>query len=120
MFDITTPNSRFWSGDKTRMLLELREAKVSVASIARYLGVTVDSVNGRLRTLGASRRPQFNWKMSPEADARLAAYYQKPKSERGPLKVELRSWPESPTSDAVYVRASQLKLTKNTTVAVGE
>lgn len=105
------PNSRFWSGDKTRMLLELREAKVSVTSIARYLDVTVDSVNGRLRTIGASRRPQFNWKMSPEADARLMAYYQKPKFERGSLKVELRSWPESPTPAAAYQRASRRGLT---------
>lgn len=105
---------RFWSDEKTRKLLELRKAKVPVTIIAKQLGVTVDAVNGRMRTLGTLRRPQFRW--TPEADARLAAYYQRPKSERGPLKVELRSWPESPTPDAVYIRASQLKLTKSTTV----
>lgn len=105
---------RFWSDEKTKMLLELRTAKVPVNTIAERLGVTANSVQERLRTIGAPRRSQFRW--TPETDARLAAYYRKPKSERGPLKVELRSWRESPTPDAVYIRASQLKLTKSTTV----
>lgn len=106
------PHSRLWPDDKTRMLLKLRKARVPVVIIAQRLGVTVDAVNGRLRTLGALRRPQFCWNRRPEADARLAAYYRKPKSERGAMKVELRSWPESPTPAAAYIRASQLKLTK--------
>ena len=105
---------RFWSDEKTKMLLELRAAKVPVNTIAERLGVTANSVQERLRTIGAPRRSQFRW--TPEADARLAAYYLKPKSERGSLKVELRSWPESPMPDAAYVRASQLKLTRNTVV----
>lgn len=100
----------FWSYKKTRMLLELREAKVPTPIISKQLGATVDAINGRLRTLGAPRRPQFRW--TPEADARLVAYYQKPKCERVPLKVELRSWPEGPTPAAIYQRAFQLELTK--------
>jgi hypothetical protein len=96
------------------MLLKLRKAKVPVTIIAKQLGITVAAVNGRIRTLGIPRRPQFRW--TPEANARLMMYYRQPRSERRPLKVELRSWPESPTLDAVYIRASQLKLTKNTAV----
>lgn len=93
------------------MLLELREAKVPATLIAERLGTTVDAVNSRLRTLGALRRPQFRWTL--EADARLATYYRKPKAERRPVKVELRSWPESPppTPAAMYARASRIGLT---------
>lgn len=102
---------RFWTDSSTEKLLEMRSEGVSVVSIAAQLGVTVDAVNSRMRTLGLPRRPQFRW--TPEADRWLLEYYRKPRGERPPIKIMLKLLNPSPTPSAIYQRASQLGLTNN-------
>jgi hypothetical protein len=89
----------------------MRSAGVSIVSIASQLGVTVDAVNGRIRTLELPRRPQFYW--TPEADNLLSEHYRKPKDKRPPMKVMLKSLKPSPTAAAAYHRASRFGLTTN-------
>lgn len=104
-------SDRFWTDSSTEKLLEMRAAGVPVISIASRLGMTVNAVNGRMRTLGLPRRPQFYW--TPEVDSLLSEYYSKPRGERLPMKVMLKSLNPSPTPAAAYQRASRLRLTTN-------
>jgi len=101
--------NRFWTESSTNKLLEMRSTSISVVSIASQLDTTVDSVNGRMRTLGLPRRPQFYW--TPEVDSWLSEHYKKPKDKRPPMKVILKSLNPSPTPAAAYQRTSRLGLT---------
>lgn len=103
-------SDRFWTDSSTEKLLEMRSIGVPVVSIASRLGITVNAVNGRMRTLGLPRRPQFYW--TSEVDSLLSEYYSKPRCERLPMKMILKKLNLSHSPAAAYQRVYKLGLTR--------